>query len=129
MRPFIPIILVNPMNGMELRTYALVDTGADASSLPEFVVQATGHDLKGINIKSSISSGIGGFEFTTWKHTFIIGLLDASGNEIVRMTPEIEVDCLEHNFAPPILGVKDFLKDFKIIFDYPNRLIVLEWDF
>lgn len=128
MRPFVPIVLVNPNTGQQLKTKALVDTGADACSFPEFIATATGHNLKGVNVTSSVSSGIGGTEIKTWKHSFIIGILDPSNTKVLKWSKLELIDCFEHNNAPPLLGVKNFLKDLKVVIDYPKKEITLHWE-
>ena len=128
LRPFVPILLFNPDTNQRFRTDALIDTGADACSFPKYLADITGHKLKGTDVDSSVTSGIGGIEIKTWKHTFLIGLLDPSGNSILKWTNKQLIDCFDHNNAPPLLGAKNFLKDFIIEIDYPKKEIKLTWE-
>lgn len=128
LRPFVPIVLINPMTGQQLKTQALVDSGADSCAFPEFTASATGHNLKGVDVINSVNTGIGGVDVPTWKHTFVIGLLDPTGAKVLKFTDRILVDCFEHNNAPPLLGTANFLNTFKVTIDYPNKTITLSWE-
>ena len=127
LRPLVPILLINPDTGQRIRVDALIDTGADACSFPKHLADITGHNLKGSNVESSVSSGIGGVEIKTWKHSFLIGLLDPTSNRVLKWTNKQLIDCFDHNNAPPLLGSKNFLKDFIIEINYPYKEIKLTW--
>ena len=127
LRPFIPIVVINPETGTKVNVMALVDTGADACAFPEHVASGTKHILKGVNVVNSVSSGIGGVDVSTWKHTFVIGLLDPTFQKVIKWTDRILIDCFEHNNAPPLLGTENFLKDFILSVDYPNKSLTLSW--
>ena len=127
LRPFIPIVVMNPETATTFKTMALVDTGADACAFPEHVATLTRHILKGVNVVNSVSSGIGGVDVATWKHTFVIGLLDPSMKNVIKWTDRILIDCFEHNNAPPLLGTENFLKGFVLTIDYPTKNLTLNW--
>lgn len=128
LRTVVPVMIINPDGHKVLKTYALVDTGADACAFPENIATNTGHNLKGVGVISNVSSGIGGVSVPTWKHTFTIGLLDPTAKKVLKWSaPKVLVDCFEHNNCPPLLGSSDFLKNFKITIDYPNKRMTLEW--
>jgi len=127
LRPLVPVFITNPDTGKFIKSSALIDTGSDGSCFPEFIAKTTGHNLKGTKVKTGISHGIGGSKVKTWKHSFTIGLIDPKSNIAVKWTPRLIVDCFDHNKAPPILGSKDFLKDFIVSLDYPNKTITLSW--
>ena len=38
-KPGLPVILTNPANGFSLDTWALIDTGADSTVIPEFIAK------------------------------------------------------------------------------------------
>ena len=127
LRPFVPILLINPDTGKRFRTEALVDTGADACSFPKYLAELTGHNLKGANVISSVSSGIGCVEIETFKHSFLIGLLDPTGNKVIKWYGRELIDCFDHDNAPPLLGVKNFLKDLIVELNYPKKEIKISW--
>lgn len=126
-RTVIPIIIINPHTKQALKTAALLDTGADACAFPENIAKNTGHNLKGAGVINNVTTGIGGVGVNTWKHTFSIGILDAKAQNVLNITRPMLVDCFEHNNAPPLLGSSDFLCDYKVTIDYPNKTITLEW--
>ncbi|AYN04777.1 hypothetical protein [Flavobacterium sp. 140616W15] len=126
-RPFIPIMILNPFNGKQHIFNALLDSGADACAFPKYVVDSTGHNLKAVDVINSVSTGIGGVPVTTWKHSFLIGLVHPSGKGVIKWSSKLLIDCFDHDNAPPLLGTNDFLKDFKVILDYPNKIITLIW--
>ncbi|WP_291099599.1 MULTISPECIES: hypothetical protein [unclassified Flavobacterium] len=91
-RPFIPIVIVNPLTGHKINTKALIDTGADACAFPELIATNTKHNLKGVGVINSVNSGIGGVGVSTWKHTFLIGLLNPQFTGVLKWTDKIVVE-------------------------------------
>ena len=51
-RPMVPILVHNPVTNKAMPIFALVDTGADKSILPEYIPTQTGYKLKdGIDLQ------------------------------------------------------------------------------
>ncbi len=46
LRPWLPIRIINPHNGLSVDTFGLIDTGADECSVPVFIAEELGHDLE-----------------------------------------------------------------------------------
>jgi len=59
-KPIVPIILYNPHNDFNYSTWAIVDTGADTSVIPEHIAKSLYHDIRHPKVKRDISFGIGG---------------------------------------------------------------------
>ncbi len=57
-RPYLPVIIVNPLTNMKLKVYALIDTGADECAFPASFAPVIGHNLQAGKIKK-ISTGNG----------------------------------------------------------------------
>lgn len=127
-RPFIPIVIINPLTGHKFNTKGLIDTGADSCAFPQHIAKFTNHNLKGVGVTSSVNSGIGGVDVSTWKHTFLIGLLNPQFTSVLKWSEKILVDCFEHDKTPPLLGTTNFLKDFTVKIDYPKKTITLSWE-
>jgi predicted aspartyl protease len=66
-RPYLPIKVINPHTGLSLKTYGLVDTGADGLALPARIAQVLGHNFQnGTPVISSTGNGnCLGFAHTT----------------------------------------------------------------
>ncbi len=126
-RTDLPIRILNPGNGISQDAWALLDTGADTCVIPRNISDAVGHDFDGHGVKSEITSGVSG-ETSTYKHTFILQLYDDSCEDIVWSSGEMLVDCVDTDGLPPLIGVRNFLKDFKVTIDYPKKTITLSWN-
>jgi hypothetical protein len=37
------------------------------------------------------------------------------------------IDCIEHDDCPLLLGVGDFLVNFRVTLDYRKKLTILQW--
>jgi len=123
---WIPIRLSNPMRNVTEDIFALIDTGADASVIPAYLATRLQHKLKGKGVNSQFTSGIGGKQVKTYQHTFDIGLISSRYASVVWNTGPILVDYVE-SLIPPILGVEDFLKHFRVVMDYPKKTIPMQW--
>lgn len=65
-RPFLPITIVNPHSGMQLESYALVDSGADECAFPASFAEILEH-----NLTSGKRKSIGNrewFYYGLWPH-------------------------------------------------------------
>lgn len=109
-RPILPIILKNPANGQQLRTFGLIDTGADDCAIPAGFALMTGHSLTA-GILKSISTGNG--ITNAYAHTVS---LEVDGykidNILIDFMPNLNI-CL--------IGVKNFLKNFVLTINYPEQ--------
>ena len=113
-RPYLPIRIINPDSGKELRVYALVDTGADECAFPASFAPVLGHNLQaGQSRRISTGNGI----TVAYSHTTRIVIEDFS-------TQDVLVDFMP-NLNTPLLGVKSFLGNFVLTVDYPNKIFSL----
>lgn len=114
-RPYLPIRIINPDSGKELRVYALVDTGADECAFPASFAPVLGHNLQaGQSRRISTGNGI----TVAYSHTTQIVIEDFS-------TQDVLVDFMP-NLNTPLLGVKSFLSNFILTVDYPNKTFSLQ---
>jgi len=125
-RPLVPVKIVNPFTKQEIRTTALIDTGADNCVFPEFIALNTGHILKATDVQTNVTQGVGKNMVHVWKHTFDIHLLDPKSNETIWKSKSILIDCLDHNEAPVLLGSSNFLCNFKITLNYVTKNILID---
>jgi len=125
-KPFLPIVITNPDNGFTFLTWAVIDTGADTSAIPEFIGKKLGHSITAV--KAETHSGIGG-DAKAYYHRAQIEVLaiDSQGNVIddnvlitvkrkIAIIPELRVT---------ILGENDFLKHYLLTVDYPKQIFSL----
>lgn len=127
-RPFVPIRIINPLDNINILLYGLLDTGADECIFPKFICEATNHNLKGEGVISSDSQGVGQGSVTNWKHTFIIELLTPDKKTVFWRSKQNLIGCLDHDSAPPLLGFKNFMVNFRITFNYPTKRIIIQLD-
>ena len=113
-RPILPMVLKNPTNGQQLRTFGLIDTGADDCAFPAVFALMTGHNL-GAGTLKEISTGNG----ITNAYTHTISL-EVDGykmeNILIDFMPNLNIG---------LLGVRNFLKNFILLIDYPNQTFSL----
>ncbi|MCD4830407.1 MAG: hypothetical protein K8R02_01205 [Anaerohalosphaeraceae bacterium] len=127
--PLVPVILTNPENGFEFPTWGLIDTGADRTIVPGYIAKEVYHNLKGAEVECDFGSGVGG-DVRFYMHTFTMQLLSYDKSNSVTTNPVIEIK--KHQFAvceninTLILGVDDFLKDYKLIIDYPKQVFSIK---
>lgn len=125
--PYLPLVVSNPYEEDEtMMIWGLVDTGADSSLFPASLATDLKHDLKGDGVKSSLNVGIEQNSITVYSHTFKLQLLAPDRKKVVWTSDEAEIECSETE-PPVLIGVKNFLKDFKLIVDYPNQEFQLVW--
>ncbi len=121
-RPMLPVCIVNPHTGKGFRTWALVDTGADECALPAMYAQTLGHTLDAGSTKQ-ISTGNG--ETVAYAHTTRVDIyaLDGGGNvgQCVYSIPDTPIDFMP-NLHCVLLGVRNFLANFKLCIDYPSNI-------
>lgn len=123
--PIIPILVVNPSTGIKTkRIYtALVDTGADASSMPIEIPLSIGFDFSQKKRTGKLI-GIGG-QKPCFQCQAIFEVLDLKGKSIWS-SKERTIDISESNNVPPILGYSEFLHEITLHVDYPKKLFYIE---
>jgi len=60
-------------------------------------------------------------------YPFVVQLLSGNMDRVVWESGERLFDCIDADI-PILLGVGDFLHAFRIVVDYPKRLVRVEWD-
>ena len=113
-RPYLPVTILNPDTNMEIKVYALVDTGADECAFPASFAPLLGHNLQAGQMKR-VHTGNG--ITVAYSHTSRIIIEGFS-------TQDVLVDFMP-NLNIPLLGVKSFLGNFILTIDYPNKLFSL----
>lgn len=113
-RPYLPVTIINPDTGKQLKVYALVDTGADECAFPASFAPVLGHNLQAGKL-NRISTGNG--ITVAYRHTTRIAIKDFS-------TQDVLVDFMP-NLNTPLLGVRSFLNNFILTVDYPNKTFSL----
>jgi len=108
-QPYLPIRLSNPKDDFEQyhETLALIDTGADYSIVPFTVSRDLMHDNNASEVELRVVRGIGG-EVKTYKHTFILEVLDLDRNVLFGVPPMF-IEVAGRDYGPVILGMNDFI--------------------
>lgn len=127
-RPYLPIRITNPLSRKQITWDCLIDTGADTCLFPRSLAEMVGHNLSGKGVKSSITCGVEGSAIRTWRHTFRLELMHPTdGKRSVWRSPRVLVECVEHDAFPPLLGVLDFLRHFRLTIDYKTGITTVQW--
>lgn len=108
-RAALPLTIINPHTNKKLKTYGIIDTGADECAFPADFALLIGHNLQKGRPKS-VRTGNG--ETTAYAHTISIQVYDF-------MIKDVLIDFLP-NLAIPLLGVNSFLSNFVLSVNYPN---------
>lgn len=109
-KPWLPIVITNPHTGNKVKTYGLIDTGADECALPAQFADILGHNLqKGTPKEISTGNGI----TIAYSHTVSIETGDFR-------TDDVLIDFMP-NLSIPLLGVKSFLGKFILIVNYKDQ--------
>ena len=72
-KPVVPVAVYNPANGFDYKTWALIDTGAEATVIPDYIAKTLYHDIDNPRVKKDTSFGIGG-QADVYMHTFYINI-------------------------------------------------------
>lgn len=124
-RPALPVNLINPHNGFEYLTWALIDTGADATVIPGFVARQVYHNVRHRNVEAGIHWGIGG-TVTAYYHTFRLNILGVDRKRRVLQRTAIRMNKRLFAVIPDlhtmILGEADFLKKYVLTINYPKKI-------
>jgi hypothetical protein len=125
-KPALPVVLINPDNGFDYFTWAIIDTGADTTVIPEFIAKSLYHDVKHHTVKRDMHWGIGG-EVVAYYHTFRINVLglDPKGNvdnEKTAVKISRRPFAVIQNLHIMVLGENDFLKKYVLTINYPKKI-------
>jgi len=114
-KPYLDVNYINPHTGKNIRTRALIDTGADVCVLPSAYAEILGHNLeKG---EPSDIMGVSG-PVSLYKHTMQIEIEGFKTEEIlISFNPY---------FHKPLIGVKTFLAHFILTVNYPAQHFSLQ---
>jgi hypothetical protein len=124
-QPVLPIIISNPANSIEHLTWALIDTGADTSAVPEEIARLLYHNTRHPDVRKDCSCGIGGHT-VVYFHTFSIAVLapkpDGQVNLAkVAMRVSRQLIPVIPRLPVVILGQKDFLQKSILTLNYPKQ--------
>jgi hypothetical protein len=127
-RPMLPVKITNPANKLSILQWGIIDTGADECALPAWIAQQLGHNLAAGQSKQI---GTGNGTTMAYAHTTIIeifklngtGLIDTS--TVVHTIPNTPIDYMP-NLHCVLLGVKNFLGNFKLTIDYPQTCFSIQ---
>ena len=142
-RPLLPITIINPENGLDDFAWAIIDTGADRSTVPEYIAKRLYHDIKNTKAQCDIVNTVGSC-IRVYKHTFSIKIhaMTLSGSNIVVGQPVIDIpkmlvdvvpvetenksgEKVTTGFNQVLLGVDDFLGNYILTIDYPRKMFSL----
>lgn len=114
-RAALPITITNPHTTQKLKTYAIIDTGADECALPADYAPLLGHNLQKGYLKT-INTGNG--QTIAYSHTVSIQIYDFTIKNVL-------IDFLP-NLTLSLLGVKSFLSKFILTINYPHKTFSLD---
>lgn len=115
LKPWLPVIIINPHSGKRIKTYGLIDTGADECALPAQYADILGHNLQR-GIPKDISTGNG----TTIAYSHTVSI-ETKGFQV----DNVLIDFMP-NLCVPLLGVKSFLNNFILTINYKDRAFSLK---
>lgn len=114
-RPYIEVIIRNNDTNKEIKTRALVDTGADECAFPGFYAELLGHDLvKGFEKEIKVAGG----NVTAFKHTnkLLIPKINYIKDMIIDFIPNLHI---------PIIGT-NLIENYNIFFYYPDKYYIID---
>ena len=114
-RPWLPVTITNPRTRKKIKTFALIDTGADEYALPAVYAPSLGYDLQH-GIPKSIDTGNGATCAYSHKVQIQVRGLEPR-NTLIDFMPNLQV---------PLLGTKNFLSEFVLTIDYPQSKFSLQ---
>lgn len=121
-RPFLAIKIINPETEQFIKTFGLIDTGADECALPAFLATRLGHNLQDGEL-NEIQTGNG--LTTAYRHTTKIEIYNINDDSTLYSTNHILIDFMP-NLHCCLLGVRNFLSNFTLEIDYSNQLFRLK---
>ncbi len=123
----IPIRFCNPHKDIYSNVWlCMLDTGAHTSVIPQSITLETGHRLHGGKEGVPLQAAWGDAE-KVYHHTFALEIMQPDDHSKVAYTlPEMLYDCTESDqHAQTILGAENFLRFFRIEFDYHTKQVTL----
>jgi predicted aspartyl protease len=133
-RPMLAIRITNPQNGAAIRTYALIDTGADMCALPKNFAKILKCKLeRPKHRRKKIRTGAGGVEayFSVCDIEILGPVANTPGNaKISQERNGSAVTFSFHNISvtflrkleTPLLGVLGFLDNMILKIEYPQKI-------
>jgi hypothetical protein len=121
--PVLPINIINSETNINQNLWAIIDTGADECSFPAETAELLGHNLKAGEQKI-ISTGNG--STCAYLHTVTIQVFDPRilHHSARYVHPIFTLENVLINFIETLkvglLGVTNFLENFRLIIDYPK---------
>jgi hypothetical protein len=125
LQAFVPLVVVNPQTMQQESFHCLIDTGADSCVFCKWVCDETGHNFLGAGVKEENIGAIGGGKVPTAFHTFGIHLLSPDLSSTVWQCDPQLIRCVDTTEHQNVVGVRDFLRNFRIDIDYPSENFTL----
>lgn len=116
-RPYLALKIVNPHTNKSIKTFGLIDTGADECAVPAFIAEELGHNLHA-GIPKTITTGSG--KASVYRHTTKLEIYHPLSGELLYTVTDTPVDFV-FNLPIVLLGVNNFLSRFVLTIDYPNK--------
>ena len=128
-RPMLPIRVTNPDTRLSLRSWGLIDTGADDCAFPAQFASLLGHNLTAGRQKE-IDTGNG--ITIAYAHTCKIDIYkmeadgEVSDSEIVHSIADTPLDFMP-NLHCILLGTRNFLSNFILTINYPRKIYSIRY--
>jgi hypothetical protein len=116
-RPYLKIRIINSHTGKDLKTYGIVDTGADECAIPASFAPILGHELQA-GVTKQIMTGNG--STIAYSHTTQFEIFHPESDQVLYAMPETPIDFMP-NLHVVLLGVNSFLNKFVLKIDYPKK--------
>ncbi len=135
LHPCVPIFLSNPLDGFEIyyHTYAIIDTGAVRTAIPDWVAQELCHCHENTGVKQKEDAfGIVGVA-SVYEHTFdleITGFEDKPLYNIKNIKFDVIVpkDKKQNIVPPPVMfGLEDFVLPYVDTINFAKRYTVFRF--
>lgn len=123
-RAMLPIRVTNPATNLSIRSWGLIDTGADDCAFPAQYASILGHNLLAGSQKEI---GTGNGITIAYAHTCRIDIYKvepngtASDTEIVHVIEDTSLDFMP-NLNCILLGTRNFLSKFILTINYPRKI-------
>src|SRR3989339_177968 len=128
-KPAVPLIIRNPANGFDFSTWALIDTGADSTAIPEFIAKKLYHDIRNHEVETDYHFGISG-QTKIFFHSFEMDILNYNSKGEILTDVAVHIPRTKLAVVPElhtvILGVKDFLEKYVLTINYPETTFSLK---
>lgn len=107
-RPVLHIKIINPHTNKSLRTYGIIDTGADECSVPAKFASILGHNLQA---GPTHKVGTGNGETIAYKHTTKFEIYHPETDKLLYVIDDTPIDFMP-NLDVVLLGTRNFLSQF-----------------